>query len=290
MKNLILPFMIMFPIIGYCQYNLNFSQRINTLEIINPGYNASKKNLSATFMTHFKKLDDNFYVGGHLLNLNVPIPKWNIGFGTNFFTESNEFDSKINLDLSTCVDVKITRNSSLGFGLMGGLESNEEEYNPYAQGQVFENRFNIHGGFGLNFASRDLELGAAVHYNQLSENIANQSEHYTLFLNGSYLFELDADLDLKPSVLYQYRNKTNVIDYGLSVTYEDCFTLGIYNRWDQSLILYFHLKVFPWMHFGYSAVLAINKDYLSDYGYVEIMVKFILPSKNRKGKYTLFGG
>jgi len=287
--------LILLPVFGLCQYNPSLSQIIKNPEFINPGYNASKDWTSGTIL-----LSDHYTNGygdgrNFAINLNTPINRWNTGLGLNFMVEALDNVDKINFDLNSYVDLRITKKTSLAFGICGGTQAiryniDDGYYirNPNDSVQYI-NSNNLHVGFGINFFAPQLFFGASLHYLQANENTNGNNGLYTLYLNGSYSFELDEDLTLKPTALLSSFQAVTNFDYGIFAIYEDVVSLGVVHRMNRAISLHAGLKLFKVVRVGYSFDIYLKEKKNYYFGPHEFGMQIQMPLlARRNGKYNYY--
>jgi type IX secretion system PorP/SprF family membrane protein len=288
MKKLISILIVLLPTIGFCQYIPQFSQLIKTLEFVNPGYNASKDLASAVIMHRNQWTGFEGAPKTYALNLNIPVNQWHAGFGANMVAEKRGLIMQTNADLTACVDVKMTSSSYMAFGLALGVESKRIDIGravwydrnlPYTADMF--NCNNIHTGIGLNYFSPTIHLGGSMHLTPLKGSYYNSNEFYSIYLNGSYLYNLNEDWALKPSALFRYFGGYADLDYGIFVLYKDIVWAGITNRLGQALIFFADVKINYFMRVGYSYDIAISSKNTVNYGSHEIRVELNLPRKSK---------
>jgi type IX secretion system PorP/SprF family membrane protein len=286
MKKYIFLLFVLFPVFGFCQYTPQSSQLIKTLEFINPGYNSSK-DLASVILLH-----RNQWTGfegapkSYALNVNVPVNKWHTGFGTNIVVETRGLISQTNADLTACVDVKVSSASYMSFGLAAGLESKRIDmgralsYGNLPYTAEMYNSDNIHAGIGLNYFTHEIHLGGSFHYSQLKGNYYNDNDYYSIYLNGSYLFDLNKDWALKPSAMFRYFGGEADLDYGIFVLYKDIVWAGITNRLGKAMIFFADFKVTDLLRVGYSFDFPVSSNTIN-YGSHEIRVEINIPRKSK---------
>jgi type IX secretion system PorP/SprF family membrane protein len=287
MKKIISILILLLPAFGFCQYVPQFSQLINTLEFVNPGYNASKDLASAVILYRNQWTG---FVGApktYAFNANVPINQWHTGFGINSLLETRGLITQTNVDLTACVDVKITPMSFLTFGLSGGLEARLIDMGKaiWYGDQPFTaedyNRNTFHTGIGLNLFTPKMNLGASLHYSSYKSNYFSGNDFYTFYLNGSYLITLNENWALKPSALFRNFGGYSDLDYGIFALYKDLVWVGISNRLDQALIFFADVKITNFLRIGYSYDYGISSGTAINYGSHEIRIELIAPRKSR---------
>ena len=287
-EKLLIILIAIVPLFSKGQYNPQLSQLIKTLEFVNPGYNASKDMPSATLLYRNQWTGFEGAPQTMAANINVPVNKWHTGFGLNSMIETHGLTNHSNLDLTACVDVKVTNASYLAFGLSGGAELRRINMEravylnapPYSADNY--NSENIHTALGLNYFSQKLHLGASMHYSQLNLNRYAQNELYSFYVNGSYLIPLNEILVMKPAFLFKTWGGYNDFDIGIFMLFKDVIWGGISYRLGDALIFFADIKITDMFRLGYSYDLGLRKISDFNYGSHEIRLEFNMPRAKKK--------
>ncbi|MCF8359352.1 MAG: PorP/SprF family type IX secretion system membrane protein [Prolixibacteraceae bacterium] len=288
MKKLLIILFAILPLFTLGQFNPQLSQLIKTLEFINPGYNASKDLASATLLYRNQWTGFEGAPQTMAANINVPVNKWHTGFGVNTLVETRGLITHSNIDLTACVDVKVTNTSYLAFGLSGGAELRRIDMDRaiYRGEQDYTatdyNDENIHAGVGLNYFTPKLHLGASMHYSQLDGNRYAQNEFYSFYVNGSYLIPVHDNWVLKPSALFKTWGGYNDIEAGLFVLFKDIVWGGISYRLNDALVFFADVKITDMFRLGYSYDLGLRDVADFNYGSHEIRIEFTMPRPQKK--------
>ncbi|MBN1926798.1 MAG: PorP/SprF family type IX secretion system membrane protein [Prolixibacteraceae bacterium] len=288
MKKILIIILVIAPLFTLGQFNPQLSQLIKTLEFINPGYNASKDLASATLLYRNQWTGFEGAPQTMAANINVPVNKWHMGFGANTLVESRGLITHSNIDLTACVDVKVTNTSYMAFGLSGGAElrridmgravyMGEQDYSAAEY-----NGENVHAGIGLNYFSPKLHLGASMHYSQLDGNRYAQNEFYSFYVNGSYLIPVHDNWVLKPAVLFKTWGGYSDLDAGLFVLFKDIVWGGISYRLGDALVFFADFKITDMFRLGYSYDLGLRSVSDFNYGSHEIRIEFTMPRPQKK--------
>jgi type IX secretion system PorP/SprF family membrane protein len=290
MKLRLIFTLLLFPILGLCQFNPWFSQLLKYPEFINPGYNRSMDRAAFTMLRgeNFGDVYNNEQITA--FHLNVPITKWHTGLGENVIVEELEDNINLNLDINSYVDLKISNSSFLSFGLSGGIHSTHyKTYDGYHSENLsdstnFENSNNFHSGFGINLFTTQLHLGTSLHYQPANKNISTGNGLYTLYLNGSYLISLDQFFALKPTFLVSTIKKNSEFNYGIYALYKDKASIGIVHRVNKMVSIQGELKIFKFLRIGYGYDIDLRGNDIF-YGHHEFYTQVLLPKiTNRNGK------
>lgn len=292
-KYLITLCLLLIFMTGKSQYLPQFSQLIKTLEFVNPGYNASKADPSATMLYRNQWTGFTGAPKMYGLNLNVPVNKWHTGFGTNILVESRGLTIQNNVALNANVDVKISESSYLTFGLNGGIETKRIDLgraDPYEELLLTAddlNSNNLYTAIGLNLFTKELHLGAAFHYTMLEGKNYAQNEYYTIYLNGSYLLNLSDDWILKPTLMYRHFAGYNDLDLGIFALYKDVVWAGFAYRINNAVIFFADVKVAKFLRMGYSYDLSVGNMRNYSPGSHELSLEIILPRNIRQFERTI---
>jgi type IX secretion system PorP/SprF family membrane protein len=281
-KLLTILCLMLIVLIGRSQYIPQFSQLIKTIEFVNPGYNASKTDPSVTLLYRNQWTGFPGAPKTYATNLNIPVNKWHTGFGMNVIAETRGLITQTDAALNACVDVKANSSTYLAFGLSMGAEIKQIDMTRAIYlGETFSaedyNHTNFYTGVGLNLFAKDLHLGASFHYTPLNGNYYQGNESYSLYLNGSYLFDLSEDWSIKPSVIYRHFAKDNDLDLGIFVLYKDLVWIGVADRINSALIFFADVKINKYLRFGYSFDLGTTGISGFNYGSHEVSLQFMLP-------------
>lgn len=287
-EKLIIIVLAIVPFIAKGQFNPQLSQLIKTLEFVNPGYNASKDLPSVTLLYRNQWTGFEGAPQTMATNINVPINKWHTGFGVNSLIETHGLINHSNIDLTACVDVKVSNNSYLGFGLSGGAELRRIDmeravyFNAPSYSAEQYNSENMHTALGLNYFTPKLHLGASMHYSQLDANRYTQNEQYSIYVNGSYLVPIEQNLVLKPAVLFKTWGGYSALDAGLFLLYKDLVWGGISYRLNDALIFFADVKISKMFRLGYSYDIGMHQVSDFNYGSHEIRLEFNIPKPEKK--------
>ncbi|HQN93719.1 MAG TPA: PorP/SprF family type IX secretion system membrane protein [Prolixibacteraceae bacterium] len=283
-KLLIINILLLVAIAGKSQYIPQFSQLIQTLEFINPGYNASKVDPSAVLLYRNQWTG---FVGApksYAANVNIPVNKWHAGFGANVLAETRGLINQTDAALNACVDVKLSTLSFMTFGLSAGIETKRIDMEravylgaPFAADEYNANHF--YTAVGINLFAQNLHIGGAFHLTPLKGTYYKSNESFSLYFNSSYLFTINDDWAVKPALVYRHFAGYNDLDIGAFVLYKDFVWIGLANRINSAMIFFADFKVTDFLRVGYSYDLSVGKTSNIQYGTHEIGLEFTLPHK-----------
>jgi len=281
--KIIITLLLIAPLLGKGQFNPQLSQLIKTLEFVNPGYNASKDQASATLLYRKQWMGLNGAPQTMAANINVPVNKWHTGFGANALVETFGLTTFSNIDLTACVDVKVSNSSYLTFGLSGGAEIRRidmEKAVYIGDPPFYASQFNdeyLHAAFGLNFFGKNIHLGASAHYSQLKGLRYTNNEPLSIFVNGSYLISINSDWALKPSMLFKTWGGYSNLDAGVFVLYRDILWFGASYRTTKAFILFADIKITNSTRLGYSFDTGLSSAPILRHNSHEIRLEFNIP-------------
>ena len=282
-QKIIIALLIIAPLMSKGQFNPQLSQLIKTLEFVNPGYNASKDQASATLLYRKQWMGLNGAPQTMAANINVPVNKWHTGFGANTIVETFGLTTFSNIDLTACVDVKVSNSSYLAFGLSGGAEIRRidmERAVYIGDPPFYASQYNdeyLHAAFGLNYFGKNIHLGASAHYSQLKGLRYTNNEPLSVFVNGSYLISIHPDWALKPSMLFKTWGGYSNLDAGVFALYRDLFWIGASYRTSKAFILFADIKITNSTRLGYSFDTGLSSAPILRHNSHEIRLEFNIP-------------
>lgn len=222
-------------------------------------------------------------VGGYIYSDIVgPISRTGFMGAYAYHLKFDGIDSKLGLGLSMSAFQYVVDESDLNL-----LDDGDEVITG-----TKESTFSPDANFGAYFYNSKYYIGFAA--NQLLPidvgiNGRNKNEmirHY--FLMGGYIFNLNEDFDLEPSLLAKATEKTPAqLDVNLKAYYKKNYWLGFSYRTSNALVCILGVKVDK-LYFGYSFDYTFGtiKNY-AEYGSHEIMIGFNIGEGTQTGSTLL---
>jgi type IX secretion system PorP/SprF family membrane protein len=258
------------PVASIAQQDAQFTQYMYNMSVVNPAYTTNEKGLlkigaqyrsqwvntigaptSLTFFTH-AALSDKIETGISILSDEI---------GDGVVKENNVFGDFAYI-------LKLDEKSNIALGLKAGFTSFETNFNgfvlPEFQDDVAfnENLNSIFPNFGIGAFYHRQQFYASISIPNMlnSKHLDNQngisrlgSEEMHLFFTSGYVYELNPDVKLKPSVLAKMvAGSPLTVDFSLNVLFNNTFEGGISYRLQDAVIGMFNVKVLPAIRIGYA--------------------------------------
>lgn len=238
------------------QQDAQYTQYMYNTQIINPAYAGSRETLS------FGVLGRTQWVGlegspqTFTFTVNAPVGLYNsMGLGLSIVHDQigPAVESNVNLDFSYTIDVSQT--SRLSFGLKGGLDILDVNFNRLNLADLNDPNFETtidqklqpQAGAGLYFTNDRFYAGLSVpnflntkHFDESSlENtdvtsVAVERLHYFLILG--HVFDMRRNLKFKPAMLLKTVSGSPFqVDISANFMFNEKFVFGASYRWDAAI-------------------------------------------------------
>lgn len=268
MKNYILIIaVILFTITAKSQQNPQYTQYVYNMNIINPAYAGSKEALSLNFLarTQWVGIDgapQTLTLGGH-----TPLGK-NLGLGLSVIIDKIGPVQEQNIYADVSYTLNLKNDSKLAFGLKAGvtafnlclecLVSVDPESLDFMERAPNKTLPNI--GAGLFYYTNKFYLGFAMpnlletfHFEKTGNQITNGSEKTHFFLNSGYVFDLNRDVKLKPSVMVKAAQGAPLsIDFSGNVLVYEKLEFGLSYRLTESISALINVRAKKNLRIGYA--------------------------------------
>ena len=306
MKKLIL-YILFFSIVSssYSQSYLNITNFIYGQSLYNPAYSASYKSINGLLLYR------NQFVGIKggpqtiAFNLQYPLNTKNLVAGITAFNQQIGMKNQTNVFANINYRVNFSEKQSLLIGIKAGVVNyNFNKADALFSDDIDDPFFN-HGtesymlpdiGFGLFYFSNKFFAGLSLPQLYSTKFDVNSFKYHSsgfnlseinTFLYGGYIFVLNNEFTLKPSLLLKY-------EYGVSfqpeinaqVIYKSKIGIGLGYRSNESVIFMLKYLITDKLYLGYSYDYIFNE--LNNYssGSHEITLSF---SINKKVSNSMFG-
>jgi type IX secretion system PorP/SprF family membrane protein len=279
----------------YAQQNVQFTQYMFNNLIINPAYAGADEALSLTFINRsqwsgVKNAPKTQTLAVHTLSSNR-----RMGIGVTLQNDRLGAQKNLNGLLVYSYHLKTGRNSVLSMGLQGGFQNSKRDYgslvgsaNDPQVNNLFISRTTFDFGAGLYFRSKDFRAGLSSP-SMLTERInLNDSVRVTvrsanIFGMVSYVFEVNEEVDLMPTVLIKYVPDLPAgFDANISFIYKKILTMGFSYRHNESFDFILKAKVTPLLQFGYAYDHPFGVVNRISNGSHELMVNYLFKSEHQR--------
>lgn len=251
------------------QQDAQYTQYMYNTMSINPAYAGSRDGISALLLyrTQWVGLDGAPDTG--TFNIHSPIAEDSkIGLGLSVINDRIGPTQETYVDADFSYTINLSEESKLAFGLkVGGhlLDVNYSELSQYNGGDVLlqsdiENKFSPNFGAGIYYRKADRwYVGLSVpniletkHFDEAS--LSQAKERINAYLIAGYVFDINADLKLKPAFLLKgVQGAPLAADLSINALLKEKFTFGLAYRWDAAVsgMLGYQLTDSFMLGFGY---------------------------------------
>ena len=284
MKKLIVLCLLTFSAtVLLAQQELMLSQYMFNQMVVNPGYAGSKPYLSADAVYRKQWVDFPGSPTTQAFSIHSPVGLTNMGLGLGVTHDALGIEDKTDIYINYSYHLKLTEQLKLGLGLRGGLalyaahhersiywDPNDPVFPRETQNNTIPN-----AGVGAFLYHRLWYAGVAIP-NLLSfdpsrplsintddaKMIEHKVRHY--YITGGYVFEINQDVVLKPSVLTKYTwNAPVEVDINLNALLMERLWLGVSYRTGDSFIGLIGVNITKQLRLGYAHDFTMTdiKDY-----------------------------
>lgn len=274
-----------------------YTQYMDNLQIVNPGYVGSTETGSFTLVARDQWVSFDGAPTTRSFSYQTPVNRNKIGLGLSFMSDKIGPLSQSGLYFDYSYFVNIGSNYRLGLGLKGGLsfywasltDLNTVSPDPIYSKDIFRN-FLPNFGVGAFLSSEDTYFGLSVP--QLIENTITRDDYSTEYVSKEkihfYLvagkkFSLNENIQLKAHTMLRMVNNAPVsLDLTTMVGFKEKFWVGGMFRYGDSYGLLAQFNITEKILIGYSYDLTISDLNAFSNGTHEIMFRYNLDSRNSK--------
>lgn len=246
--------------------------------------------------------DDGGAPSTQLLSFNTPLPQIKSGVGLYAFNDNLGPNTNQSVQVSYAYRAAL-KNGTLSFGLQGGFYSQAIDFSRLRSrdpndpliptGRLSKTQPDV--GAGIYYNTTDYWIGVSMkHINQPSfEFISNrdlQSLRRSTFVTAGYRLGVGYNLDIQPSVLYQYANEAGMrassLNVNLLATYDKRYWAGVsYRQGDAATaMLGISLLQNNALRFGYAFDFTTTAPQAKSPQSHEILLSYALPSPDARKK------
>jgi len=291
---LLLCFVLLISVDVLGQQDPQYTQYMYNTMSINPAYAGQREVLSITGLYRTQWVGIDGAPKTQTLGVHTPLRNERIGLGLSIVNDAlgpaEETYVDANFSYSIPLDFDYT---TLSFGVKAGFHQLSTDWSKgqYQTSDPLFNepisRFSPTVGVGVYLSNREWYFGVSApnllttdHYDDFIESIA--TERINFYAIAGYVFDINYDLKLKPSVFVKAVSGAPVIaDVSLNALYRDKLTLGLAWRWDDSVSLLTGFQISDGLYIGYAYDLTTTGLNNYNSGSHEIMLRFELRKAGR---------
>ena len=255
------------------QQDAQYTQYMYNTISVNPAYAGSRDAISIIGLYRNQWVG----IGGapvtQTLNIHSPVGANNkVGLGLSIVNDKIGPTQETYLDIDFSYTVNTSVKGQLAFGVkVGGhlLDVNFDELNRYTNTDVLldtniDNKFSPNMGIGVYYHTNKLYIGLSApnllqtqHFDESSSGNRASSflakERINYYLIGGYVFDINENLQLKPSVLIKgVVGAPLQVDISANVLFKEKLTLGLAYRWSAALSVLAGFQVSDSMMLGFA--------------------------------------
>ena len=247
----------------FAQQQVMFTQYMFNQLAINPAYAGSHRTISLTAMAREQWTGIDGAPSTQTLSFHSPISGQRVGVGVLFLHDKIGVTNQTGFYNSYSYRIPFENGGQLAFGIQGGFTTYNAQFSrvsdtdpTFANGDFKETHPNF--GAGLFYSTKEFYLGFSVP--QLIQSTFDKNNpdsdskiirHY--FLTTGYVFSLDRNLKLKPSLLVKAVNGAPVqFDVNVNLLMHEVAWVGLSWRSFDSIDAMLQLQLTKQLQFGYS--------------------------------------
>lgn len=286
---------IMIALIAFGSRNLmaqqepQYTQYMFNMMAVNPAYTGTGDALNALLLSRLQWVGVEGAPRSHTFALHTPVKDKRIGLGASVIADNIGPVTNTYINLNYAHRIKLTEKITLSLGLKGGIYnyhvglSNLELNGPDDSfNQDYRKSFQPNLGAGAYMYTKDYFVGISApklvktELENVGDNDGLASElkrHY--FITGGYIFSLNSDWKLKPSVLSKMvEGAPPSLDITAQALYKDRFWLGTTYRVGDAIAALFQMKVNRQLTVGYSYDITVSGMSKVTNGSHEILISY----------------
>lgn len=285
---------------AYAQQDPLYTQYMDNLLVINPGYAGSREVGNALMVARSQWVSFDGAPSTRSFAYNTSIENKKIGFGVSVLSDKIGPMKQTGFYLDYSYFLQVSEKFKLGMGLKGGVSFYRANLtdlvtidpDPIFDNDIYEN-FLPNVGVGFFLFSDDTYVGLSVPRlieNKITrENVSTEyvnTQRLHLYLVGGHEIEISEDFQLKPSAMVKWVSGAPI---SFDVTFlggmREKLWVGAMYRFKAAYGIIAQFKPTPKMTIGYSYDITISEVNGFDNGSHEIMFSYDLDLFQRHSKY-----
>ncbi|OIQ40906.1 MAG: hypothetical protein BM563_01735 [Bacteroidetes bacterium MedPE-SWsnd-G1] len=266
-KKLFLSILLLTSLLGFAQQDVQFTQYMYNMSVINPAYTGSRTSLSMSMMgrTQWNGLD------GAPRTISVaasgPIAD-RMGLGVTLLSDIIGPVKEESIFADYTYTINTSETGKLAFGAKLGATFQKIDFFSLSvdlEGDPLIDRDNLNQtypnfGAGLFYYTDKFYAGFSMpniiksrHFEKENGFVSEASEEMHFFFNSGYVFDVSQDIKVRPSVMMKGAANTPIsIDIAGNLLFYEIFELGVAWRVDSSVSGLFNFVLGKNMRLGYA--------------------------------------
>ncbi len=263
---------------------------------INPAMAGSDDNLSVTGIIRSQWVGIDGAPNTQVFSIHSPMRSDNYALGLNVTHDKIAVTGRTTIAPSYAYRLHFKNGAILSMGLQASImnyNAGLTDLNPKdGTDDVFTTDVNtwlLNFGFGAFYYTNKYYIGISApmllnsNYSSSGDKIseAKLTRHY--YLTAGYVFDLDKNYHLKPSLLVRYSEGTYLTaDFNLNLYYKRYFGVGVSYRTNESISGLFELFINSQFMIGYAYDYILSDIQMATTGSHEIMINYIFPYNEKR--------
>lgn len=295
MKKKIFGLLVMlFGITSYAQQDAQYTQYMYNTIVINPAYAGSRQALSvfALHRTQWVGLDGAPVTNA--ISINTPFNDSKVGLGLSFVNDQIGPSVENNIAVDFSYTIPLSYKYKMSFGLKASanlLDVDFTKLDYYPGNAIFENnidnKFSPNIGVGFYLHSDNSYIGISApniletkHFDSSASSSATShiaTEKINYYLIAGYVFDLNPNLKLKPSLMTKYVQGAPLqVDVSANFIINEKFVAGLAYRWTAAMSAMVGFQATPSWFIGYGYDFDTTQLAKYNSGSHEIFLRFEL--------------
>lgn len=247
-------FIVWFNSISYAQQDAQYTQYMYNTISVNPGYAGSRDVLSLTGLYRTQWVGLEGAPKTMTFSAHSPLRNNKLGLGVSLVRDQIWIQDETYIDIDFSYTINTSDTGQLAFGLKAGahlLNIDFTRTNPenntddsFDLSNNIDNKFSPNVGFGIYYHTEKFYIGYSAptllrtkyYDNEVSSISYLAKDRVNHYLIAGYVFDLSADLKLKPAVLFKaVAGAPLQMDLSGNLLLNEKLTLGLAYRWDAAL-------------------------------------------------------
>ncbi|AWX43834.1 hypothetical protein HME9304_00825 [Flagellimonas maritima] len=261
---------VLYALMAKAQQDPQYTQYMYNMSVLNPAYTTNERglvNLGSLYRSQWQNV-----VGAPQTITFFAHAALNDKIETGFSIISDEIGEGALKESNFYTDfayvLKMDSESNISLGLKAGFTSFEANFDGFVlpefqDDSAFNENINSifpNVGIGAFYTRPNFYAGISAPNLLTSKHLDNQdgikrigSEEIHLFFTSGYVYEVNPDLKLKPSIMSKIVQGSPIsFDASFNVLFNDQFEGGLSYRWEDSIAAMFNFYVLPSIRLGYA--------------------------------------
>lgn len=285
---------MLFGITSYAQQDAQYTQYMYNTIVINPAYAGSRQALSvfALHRTQWVGLDGAPVTNA--ISINTPFNDSKVGLGLSFVNDQIGPSVENNIAVDFSYTIPLSYKYKMSFGLKASanlLDVDFTKLDYYPGNAIFENnidnKFSPNIGVGFYLHSDNSYIGISApniletkHFDSSASSSATShiaTEKINYYLIAGYVFDLNPNLKLKPSLMTKYVQGAPLqVDVSANFIINEKFVAGLAYRWTAAMSAMVGFQATPSWFIGYGYDFDTTQLAKYNSGSHEIFLRFEL--------------